>query len=81
MALSPYNRITNQWKEVSMNYKQAIMAICNSCGIRLTVGKSGQISDKLAARLVDTGNFKATFWGFDDDNNKIVAFVYVGSRI
>ena len=68
-------------KGVDMNYAQTIKAICNSCGLRLTVGKAGQISDKLAAKIVDTGNFKATFWGFDNDNNKIVAFKYVGPRI
>lgn len=55
-------------------FKQAHQAITKAFRMRLTVGKNGQISEKLASELVDSGCYKATFWGFDDAGNNIVEF-------
>ena len=50
--------------------KQATKAICTAYRLRLTVGKTGDISTEIARKLVDSG-FLATFWGFDNENNNI----------
>lgn len=55
-------------------FKTAHQAITEAFRLRLTVGKTGDISENLASELVDSGCYKATFWGFDDAGNNIVEF-------
>lgn len=54
--------------------RQLQMAICKAFTLRLTVGNTGEVSEKVAQQLLSSGCFKATFWGFDDAGNNIVHF-------
>lgn len=57
-------------------FKQAHQTLSMAFRMRLTVGKTGDISEKLASELVESGCYKATFFGFDDAGNNIVVFKF-----
>jgi len=54
--------------------RQFMKAIWADDRLQVTVGKTGQVSDAIAEKVLDTKCFKATFWGFDDAGNNIVVF-------
>jgi len=52
--------------------RQLQTAISQAFTLRVTVGVSGEVSERILNLVLDTRRYKATFWGFDSAGNNIV---------